>query len=246
MRATDGAMKRDIGSGLAKSGSWTFAEGVADVFLEHVRQSVPSYDAAHDLACAISVLFTRPGGRGYDLGTSTGQLLLRLAEANTLIPDVEWIGYDCEPEMVAAAREACRSRKVTNATVELGDIAEVTYGLCDFVTACLVLQFLPVDRRKATVERIFCALRDGGAFFVFEKVHEKDVRIGNVIEVLYHDFKTSQGLRPSEVANKARTLATVLEPHTPKENLMMLRHAGFRSVAVVTRYLCYEGYLAVK
>jgi tRNA (cmo5U34)-methyltransferase len=234
------------GNGLAKPGHWTFAGGVADVFLDHVRQSVPTYDSTHELACAISGLFARPSGRGYDLGTSTGQLLMRLAEANAAVADVEWIGYDCEPEMVAAAREACLERKVANATVELADIAEVSYQYCDFVTACLVLHFLPVHRRETVVQRIFHALRDGGAFFVFEKVHEQDVRVGNVIEALYYDFKADQGLKSSEVVNKKRALATVLEPRTPEQNLTMLRAAGFRSAAVVARYLCFEGYLAIK
>jgi tRNA (cmo5U34)-methyltransferase len=236
----------DVGNGIVKHAGWTFSGGVADVFLDHVRQSVPTYDLNHDLACDISALFCRPQGRGYDLGTSTGQLLTRLAEANSHLPDIEWIGYDCEPEMIAAAEKRCRSRNLSNATVMLADIADVTYQQCDFVSAYLVLQFLPIHRREEVVRRVFRALRDGGAFFLFEKIHERDTRIADLIEVLYHDFKLDRGLSSHEIVNKARSLATVLEPCAPSENLLMLKRSGFRSVAAITRYLCFEGYLAIK
>jgi tRNA (cmo5U34)-methyltransferase len=237
---------RGVGNGIVQQAGWTFSGGVADVFLDHVRQSVPTYDLNHDLACAVSAFFCKPQGRGYDLGTSTGQLLIRLVEANAHLPDIAWVGYDCEPEMIALAEKRCRERQLSNVTVAVADIAELTYEPCDFVSAYLVLQFLPIYRRERVVRQVFQALRDGGAFFLFEKIHESDTRVSDLIEVLHHDFKLAHGLRSLEIVNKARALATVLEPRTSDENLLMLEQTGFRSVAVVSRYLCFEAYLAIK
>jgi tRNA (cmo5U34)-methyltransferase len=246
MSAPEGSASRDLGDGIVTVSSWSFSGGVADVFLDHVRRSVPTYDFNHDLACAISSFFCRPSGRVYDLGTSTGQLLIRLAQANAQLPGIEWVGYDCEPEMIAAAERRCGSCELAGVTVEVADIAEVAYERCDFVSAYLVLQFLPIHRRETVVRRVFHALRDGGGMFLFEKVQERDSRIANLVEALHHDFKHEHGLGFAQIANKARALAPVLEPRTSAENLLMLRQAGFRNVAAISRYLCFEGYLAIK
>jgi tRNA (cmo5U34)-methyltransferase len=165
-------------------------------------------------------------------------------QTNSHLPDIEWIGYDCEPEMIAFAEERCR--ELPNVTVAVADIADLEYQPCDFVSAYLVLQFLPIYRRERVVQQVFHALRDGGALFLFEKVHELDTRVSDLMAVLHHDFKLAHGLRSSEIVNKARAIATVLEPRTSSENLLMLERTGFRSVAAVSRYLCFEGYLAIK
>lgn len=246
MSATERSSLRSVGNGIVQPTRWTFSGGVADVFLDHVRQSVPTYDLNHDLACAVSAFFCKPQGRVYDLGTSTGQMLIRLAEANAHLPGIEWIGYDCEPEMIALAEKRCRERGLVNIELAVADITDISFAQCDFMTAYLVLQFLPIHRRERVASKAFRALRDGGALFVFEKIHESDTRVGDLIDVLHHDFKLTRGLQSSEIVNKARALATVLEPRTSEENVAMLRQAGFRSVATVSRHLCFEGYLAIK
>jgi hypothetical protein len=40
-----------------KRAGWTFAGDVADTFVEHIRRSIPYYDAGHDLICQLSDFF---------------------------------------------------------------------------------------------------------------------------------------------------------------------------------------------
>ena len=61
-------------------GKWSFDGTVADTFVDHVRQSVPLSDAGHDLIASISDYFVRDESVCYEIGTSPGPLLRRLAE----------------------------------------------------------------------------------------------------------------------------------------------------------------------
>lgn len=240
--AFDGA-ENVVGTGITMASSWTFA-GVAPVFLDHVRQSVPTYDATHDLVADISTFFCRSHGRYYDLGTSTGQLLARVMERNARLEEAEWIGFDNEPEMVRTAIASHADRK--NVRFEAVDVADVELESCDFVTAFLILQFLPPQVRQSVLGRVHEALRPGGALMVFEKIRIDDARIGDVVSSLYWQFKESMGLSSEEILNKARSLAGVLEPFSSERNLELITGAGFRSVAPIVQFLCFEGYLAVK
>ena len=60
--------------------NWTFTGNVADTFVDHVRRSVPYYDAGHDLVCQLSDFFCHGDSICYEIGVSTGQLLRKLAE----------------------------------------------------------------------------------------------------------------------------------------------------------------------
>ena len=86
---------------------WSFDGSVADTFVDHVRQSVPLYDAGHELITSISDYFVRDDSTCYEIGTSTGQLLRRLAEHHGHKPGVRWIGIDAVAPMVAKARVHC-------------------------------------------------------------------------------------------------------------------------------------------
>ena len=77
-----------------KRASWSFDGNVADTFVDHVRQSVPMYDAGHELVCAISDYFVRDDSTCYEIGTSTGQLLQKLATHHANKSQVRWIGID--------------------------------------------------------------------------------------------------------------------------------------------------------
>lgn len=240
---TDILRARPVGTGIAMDGRWSFSD-VAPHFDEHVRQSVPGYESNHDLTCAISRFFCRSGGRCYDLGTSTGELLRRIAQANERLEDVEWIGIDSEPAMVDAAARNCRH--LATARFEVTDLAGAQLRECDFVSCFLVLQFVPVEQRLGIVERIFSALRQGGGLVLYEKVRERDTRIESVVAALHYEFKRYHGISADEILNKAQSLALALEPLESVDNIGMLRAAGFRSVALVAKDLPFEGYLAIK
>src|ERR1700730_4655483 len=59
---------------------WSFTGSVAETVVSHVRQSVPYYDAGHDLICDFSDYFCHGDSICYEIGVSTGELLRKLAQ----------------------------------------------------------------------------------------------------------------------------------------------------------------------
>src|SRR5918993_4891182 len=90
-----------------KRAGWSFDGNVAETFVQHVRQSVPLYDAGHDLIRSISDYFIRDDSTCYEIGTSTGELIHKLATHHVHKPGVRWIGIDPVEAMIDKAREHC-------------------------------------------------------------------------------------------------------------------------------------------
>jgi hypothetical protein len=116
----------------AKRASWSFDGNVADTFVDHVRQSVPMYDAGHELISSISDYFVRDDSVCYEIGTSTGQLLRKLATHHAHKPGVRWIGVDpvdasrtsnwsaTMPSRIPTRRPTCLSRTIASSSSSRG------------------------------------------------------------------------------------------------------------------------------
>jgi tRNA (cmo5U34)-methyltransferase len=63
---------------------------------------------------------------------------------------------------------------------------------------------------------------------------------------IYTDFKIEQGYNADEIVSKTRSLKGVLEPFSTQGNLELLKRAGFVDVMTIMKYVCFEGFLAIK
>ena len=63
----------------AENANWSFGGNVPKNFDEHVKKSVPFYEAGHDLVGKISDYFLSDGSYCYELGCSTAKLTKNLA-----------------------------------------------------------------------------------------------------------------------------------------------------------------------
>ena len=126
------------------------------------------------------------------------------------------------------------------------DINLYPYETSDLITAYYTVQFVPPAIRQDLFNRVFQALNWGGAFILFEKVRACDARFQDIIQTLYTDYKLDQGYTPTEIINKTRSLKGILEPFSTQGNLDLLKRAGFVDILSVFKYLCFEGFLAIK
>ena len=234
-----------VGNGLTKhAGSWSFDGNVPDVFVDHVSQSVPLYREGHTLVCGLSDDFVRDGDLAYELGVSTGELIGRLADRSSAKRRARWVGIDIEPAMIAKARSHCSGK--SNVELLCDDVVNHEYQPCAFVVAYYTLQFIRQSQRIQIVARLYEQLHHGGALVMFEKVRGPDAQVQDYFVSLYHEFKVTNGFTIEEVYNKAQSLRGVLEPMSSDENVAMLRQAGFRTIVCVSKYICFEGLLAIK
>jgi tRNA (cmo5U34)-methyltransferase len=223
---------------------WSFDGDIVDTFVDHIRGSVPLYEAGHELVCQLTDYFVHDDSVCYELGSSTGELLRKMATRHLHRPDVRWIGIDSIPRMVVTARKHCYG--LDNVSVLVGDAVTFEYEQADLIVSYYCAQFTHPKYRQSLFDRLYQRLNWGGALLLFEKVRGADARFQDIFVSLYNDFKTKQGFNADEILHKTRSLRGVLEPFSREGNLGLLRRAGFTDIETVMRYLCFEGFLAVK
>lgn len=236
--------KLNVGDSISVgNASWTFGGEVANTFGEHVRRSVPMYEEGHTVVCKLSDFFVKPHSVCYELGCSVGELTLKLARHNQE-KNATFIGIDTEYAMVQKAKE--NTRDLRNVKIEVSDCVLYEFEKTDLVVAYYCVQFIPPAVRQQLINKIYNALNWGGALIMFEKVRGPDARFQDILSTLYVDYKLEQNYSPEEIIAKTRSLKGVLEPFSTQGNIDLLKRAGFVDVMTVMKYLCFEGFLAIK
>lgn len=236
----------NVGDGLrADPANWRFGGEVAQNFDSHVSKSVPLYGMGHDLICDISDFFVKPGSVCYEIGCSTGELTLKLANHCRSKAKARFIGLDIEADMIEVAR---RKAQGAEAEVEFLEADALTFDFepADFIVAYYTVQFIRPSLRQALIDKIYQSLQWGGAFLLFEKVRGADARFQDILTALYTEFKIRQGYDANEIVGKSRSLKGILEPFSTQGNVDMLKRAGFTDINTVQKYVCFEGFLAIK
>lgn len=228
----------------AENAGWTFGANVPDTFVDHIKLSVPLYEMGHDLICQVSDFFVKNDSVVYEIGTSTGELIRKMAEHHARKPGARWIGLDVEPAMIAAAEAHCKD--MPNIKISNEDVRVMDMDNADMIVSYYTMQFMPPRYRQEVFNRIYNSLNWGGAFVMFEKVRAPDARFQDLIMQLYNDFKIRNGFSGEEIVEKSRSLKGVLEPFSTQGNLDLMARAGFKDVVSIQKYLCFEGFLAIK
>ena len=227
----------------AENANWRFSGEASNRFDQHVEKSVPFYAAGHELVLGLSDFFLQPNSVGYDLGCATGTLLHALAQRHTN-KNVRLLGIDSEQDMVNIARTRCT--ELENVEIEHADLTECQLAPCDLIIAYYTLQFVSPRHRQDVFDRIYKRLHWGGALIMFEKVRAPDARFQDMMGTLYNDYKLSRGYSGDEIVAKTRSLKGVLEPFSHAGNIGLLQRAGFEDIETVFKYVCFEGFVAIK
>jgi tRNA (cmo5U34)-methyltransferase len=227
----------------AKPGRWSFQGDVSKHFSEHVSRSVPFYKEGHDLIIKLSDFFVMDGSICYDLGSSNGDLLLALADHNA-DKKARFIGLDMMKPMCDTANKRKENRK--NITFVNEDILSYEYEPSDFVVSYYTLQFVRPKVRQVMFDTIFKTLNWGGGFVLFEKVRAPDARFQDIASALYFEYKKNRGYNNDEILDKYLSLKGILEPFSSQANIDMLKRAGFVDIMPIMKFICFEGFLAIK
>jgi tRNA (cmo5U34)-methyltransferase len=222
---------------------WSF-DGISEKFETHVAKSVPFYDIGHDLICKYSDFFLKSDSLVYDIGCSTGLLMKRLLKWNERKQELRVIGIDPVEDMVEFAKSQLGDNQSALVLCENALLSELDKA--DVIICYYSLQFMPPRVRQDMVIKVYNALNWGGGFFMFEKVRAPDARFQDYATQIYNDFKIDNGLDGNEIINKTRSLKGVLEPFSTQGNLDLLARAGFEDVSSIMKYVCFEGFLAIK
>jgi tRNA (cmo5U34)-methyltransferase len=221
--------------------AWTFEGDVCNQFDEHVKMSVPLYSEGHEFIIGLSRFYLKDNSVCYDIGSSTGTLLNKLSAYTK--KKIKYIGIETSHPMYKYSIENNLKNDISYLN---SDVLDVSFEKSDFIISYYTLQFIHKDDRLKVVSKIYESLREGSAFVLFEKVRARNSYFQDILSELYIDFKQKSGFSNEEIFGKQRSLIGVMDPNTTQENVKMLKQAGFSKVTRVSKYLAFEGYLAIK
>lgn len=226
-----------------ENANWKFSGDIVTEFDKHILSSVPLYEQGHTLVTNISDFFLSNNSICYELGCSTGTLLKKIVDHN-INKQIKIIGIEIEQDMVDFANN--KLKEYNNIEIICDDLLNVEFEKSDMIISYYTIQFIKPRIRQMIFDKIYESLNWGGAFILFEKVRGADARFQDITTALYTDFKIEQGFTKEEILDKTRSLKGVLEPFSTQGNLDLLKRAGFIDVMSIMKYICFEGFLAIK
>jgi tRNA (cmo5U34)-methyltransferase len=204
-----------------------FNEGVARVFPDMIRRSVPGYGTLITLIGLLAEQYAQPGTHLYDLGCSLGAATLAMRRR---VPH-----HDCRIVAIdnsAAMVERCRNNIAEDvAPIEVdvicGDIREQSIENASVVVLNFTLQFLPPEDRLALLKKICDGMAPGGVLLLSEKITFADEIEKELQNSLHLSFKRANGYSDLEISQKRTALENVLIPETVAQHQARLAEAGF-------------------
>ena len=232
----------------AGNGKWKFSGEMVNNFEQHVKKSVPIYSEGQKLIKNLSEYFIKNDSIVYDIGCSTGKLLIDLVSQNSHKKNSKYIGIDIEDDMIKFAKNKQKDLSIKKAKLDFinDDIVTYDFEKSDLIVSYFTIQFIHPKHRQELINKIFESLNWGGALILFEKVRYNDARFQDMITTLYNDYKLERGYTHEEILNKTRSLKGILEPFSSDANIQMLERAGFKDTCTIMKKLCFEGFLAIK
>jgi len=226
----------------AKNANWKFSGEMVENFDLHVQKSVPFYLEGHELVSQLSDYFVKDDSVCYELGSSTGALIYKLAERHSF-RNANFIGIEIEKDMVTKANKLYKS---VNLSFTCDDMITMNMDKSDLIISYYTIQFIHPKLRQQLINKIYETLNWGGAFIFYEKVRANDARFQDIMTNLYMEYKLKQGYSPLEIISKTKSLKGVLEPFSTEGNIDMLKRAGFVDIISIQKYMNFEGFLVIK
>ncbi len=189
--------------------------------------------------------YFQEGAAIYDLGCSTGAMIGRLVAR--LEGKCQIYGVDNSESMLEKARS--RLERIAPGRPVIWrheDLRELRMENAMAIIMNYTLQFIRPLYRTRVIRKIYQGLNPGGIFILSEKVLEDDTHLSRLFADMYYKFKRRQGYSELEISQKRERLENVLVPYSMKEQIELLREAGFHQVEVFFKWNNFASFIAIK
>lgn len=212
----------------SQPGDFTFDQRVAEVFPDMIKRSVPGYATVIAMASVLATEYVQPNSHCYDLGCSLGATALALQHGITA-EGCRIIAVDNSAPMLEQARQQIDNNESGHTPIELlcAGIEDVVISKASLVALNFTLQFIPLDRRLALLQKIYQGLLPGGVMILSEKIAFDNAGEEQLQMEMHHAFKRANGYNDLEISRKRSALENVLIPESLATHRQRLLEAGF-------------------
>ena len=211
-----------------------------------LQRSVPMYQECQDLAVHWCAKYAKPSTSVYDLGCSTGKLLLKLVKELEHSENIKLIGLDNSAAMLKKAKETLKKSPCSCAMVEADLNKKLSIENASVVIMNYTLQFVQLDNRSSILKSIYDGLISGGSLILIEKVKSEIPDLNKTFIEFHHQFKEENGYSKLEISQKREALENVLIPWTVEQNSELIKSAGFSTVDLFFKWNNFAGFIALK
>ncbi len=229
-----------------KIDKFVFDQNVAGVFQDMIERSVPGYTALNQLLPIVADQFIQENSNVYDLGCSLGEASISIANS-TASKNIKIYAVDNSPAMITNLENRLKELKLDiPIEVQHQDVTEVEIKKGSFVILNYTLQFIDRSKRDSLINNIYTNLMDKGALLISEKICYEDQQEEQIMQQLHENYKRQNDYSEMEISQKREALEDVLVRDTHDQHMERLANAGFSKVSVLTKYLNFVSYLAIK
>lgn len=210
-----------------------------------LERSVPMYQECQSLAIHWCAQFAQTNTAVYDLGCSTGQLLLKLAQSIDKNKAITLHGVDNSPAMLEKSRKTLAESPIPCELSEADLNQAISIQNASVVVMNYTLQFVLPENRVPLLKNIYKGLVPGGSLVLIEKIKSDVPELDRTFIDFHHQFKRDRGYSNLEISRKREALENVLIPWTVEENQDLIKEAGFPTVDLFFKWNNFAGFIAL-
>jgi tRNA (cmo5U34)-methyltransferase len=201
-------------------------------FDNHISGSIFGYSVLHSLIINISSFFIKNGTTPVDLGCTSGKLLKAVRD----VYGCDVIGYDITPAQFIEGLDL-RVQDITSSDFIIPDT--------NIIYSVFTLQFIDYSKRLDVIKKAYKALYKNGAFIFCEKEICANGIIQEVFTFSNYQYKKSV-FTSDEILAKEYDLRSIMNTLESKDNIELLKKAGFSTIEPFFQSLNFKGYLCKK
>ena len=229
-----------------KIDKFVFDDKVAGVFTDMIQRSVPGYTALNQLLPIVANQFIQENSNVYDLGCSLGEASISIANTITC-SNVNIYAIDNSTAMVRQLQSRLAELNLASSIQVIAkDLADIKICNGSFAILNYTLQFIDQSKRDALINKICSVLNKQGALLLSEKITYEDEAEVLLMQKLHENYKRQNDYSELEISQKREALEDVLVRDTHQQHINRLQNSGFSKVIVLSKYLNFISYLAIK
>jgi tRNA (cmo5U34)-methyltransferase len=126
------------------------------------------------------------------------------------------------------------------------DVTTVDINNGSFAILNYTLQFIDRAKREDLISKIHTGLNNNGALLLSEKITYQDDEEDKLMQQLHENYKRQNDYSEMEISQKREALENVLIRDTHEQHIERMQKAGFSKISILTKYLNFVSYLAIK